>query len=42
MKLEYKKKYWDDPHRKAVSDVCREITEFEASHNMSKKLHSNL
>lgn len=33
MKSEYKKKYWDEGHRKSVSDVSRELAEFDSKHN---------
>nr|CAI5846072.1 unnamed protein product [Callosobruchus analis] len=32
MKSEYKKKLWDENHRKAVSDVSRELAEFDSKH----------
>uniref|UniRef100_V5I9M9 Tripeptidyl-peptidase 2 n=1 Tax=Anoplophora glabripennis TaxID=217634 RepID=V5I9M9_ANOGL len=33
MKSEYKKKYWDEGHRKNVSSVSRELADFDAKHN---------
>lgn len=32
MKFEYKKKSWDEGHRKCVAEVTRQITEFETKH----------
>lgn len=32
MKSEYKKKNWDEGHRKSLADITREISEFEAKH----------
>ncbi|KAG5891542.1 hypothetical protein JTB14_028560 [Gonioctena quinquepunctata] len=32
MKAEYKKKFWDDDHRRALSEVSREIADFESKH----------
>ncbi|VEN35692.1 unnamed protein product, partial [Callosobruchus maculatus] len=36
MKSDYKKKHWDENHRKAVSDVSRELAEFDTKHPNSE------
>ncbi|VEN54466.1 unnamed protein product [Callosobruchus maculatus] len=40
MKSDYKKKHWDENHRKAVSDVSRELAEFDTKHPNNSSLTS--